>query len=147
VAMRFDDRQRETVGFHFTIAPARETQQVRATDFEPHEIVRVVDDAHLIGFGIANPNAADGAGDVHRVGATGRAAIARALSSRVAVWGAGVPKIALPATRMRAPAATTRGAVLRSVPPSFSIGADEFPDWSSNLRTSRTLDSLRGMKL
>src|SRR5262245_26505845 len=147
VAVHFDNRQREAVSFHLTIAPARETQQVGPANLEPHEIVRVVHDAHLVGFGVSNPKAADGAGDVHRVGATGRAAIAQALSSRVARSGSEVPKIAFPATRIRAPAATTRGAVFRSMPPSISIGAAVFPDRSRSARTSRTLDSLRGMKI
>src|SRR5262249_40810595 len=146
-AVGFDDRQRKAVRFHLTIAPPGEAQQVGASDFEPHEVVRVVDDSHLIGFSVPNTNPADCATAVHRVGATERACIARALSSRVARSGSEAPKIAWPATRIRAPAATTRGAVFRSMPPSISMGAAVFPARSSAARTSRTLASLLGMKL
>ena len=40
---------------------------------------------------------------------------------------------------MRAPAATTRGAVSASMPPSISIGAAVLPDRSSSARTARHL--------
>ena len=48
-----------------------------------------------------------------------------ARSARVAASAFGVPKMALPATRMEAPAATTAAALVGSMPPSISIGADE----------------------
>ena len=47
---------------------------------------------------------------------------------------------------MRAPAATTLAMLLRSMPPSISIGAG-LPARSSSARTSRTLASLRGMNV
>ena len=53
--------------------------------------------------------------------------------------------MAAPATRMRAPAATTRPAVRVSMPPSISMVAP-LPSASSNICTARTLDSLRGIK-
>ena len=54
LAVRLDDRQREPVGFHLAIGPARVAEQVGAADLEPDEVVRVVDDAHLVGFGVAH---------------------------------------------------------------------------------------------
>ena len=62
VAVRFDHRQREAVGFHLAIAPAGVAQQIGAADLEPDEVVRVVDDAHLVGFGVAHAHPRDGSG-------------------------------------------------------------------------------------
>ena len=47
---------------HLAIAPAERPQQVGARHLEPHEVVRVVDHAHLIGFGVADPQRGDDEG-------------------------------------------------------------------------------------
>src|SRR5262249_26104056 len=109
----------------------------------PHEIVRVVHDAHLVGLGVAHADPGRGLDGTHRGTA---AALAAAFSSRVALSGSGVWNTAEPATMISAPAATTRPTLCRSMPPSISIGA-RLPARSSNARTSRTLDSLRGMNV
>ena len=92
-AVRFDHRQREALDLHLAIAPARLAQQVGAADLEPHEVVRVVDDAHLVGFGVAHAHPGLGLGRssrIHRGTATGgTAASAAALSSRTARSGSG----------------------------------------------------------
>ena len=46
--------QADAVGFDLAIAPSRRAQQIRPADLEPDEVVRVVDDAHLVGFRVAD---------------------------------------------------------------------------------------------
>ena len=59
LAVRLDDRQREPRLLHLAIAPAERAQQVGARHLEPDEVVRVVDDAHLVGFGVAHAHCDD----------------------------------------------------------------------------------------
>src|SRR4029079_5831762 len=147
-AVRFDPRQREAVDFHLAIVPARFAQQVGTPDFEPDEVVGVIDDAHLVGFGVAHADSrrgVRGGSRAHR-GTVVVAPRAARFSSRVARSGLGAWNMADPATMMLAPAATTRPTLWLSMPPSISTGA-ALPARSSSARTSRTLDSLRGMKV
>src|SRR3990170_1933620 len=144
-ALNLDDRQRVPVCLHLTITPAGSAQQVRAANLEPHEVVRVVDDTHLSGLGVAHAHAAGGSTDAQRAAGEERAPIAAAFSSRVARSGSGVWNTAEPTTMIRAPAPTTRATFWWSMPPSISTGA-VLPARSRAARTSRTLDSLRGMK-
>ena len=65
VAVRLDDRQHEPVGLHRSITPAGVAQQVRACDLEPHEVVGVVDDTHLVGFRVAHAQPRRGSGSDH----------------------------------------------------------------------------------
>ncbi len=51
-----DDDVGIVVEFHALVVETKGAHQFDATDFEPDEVVGVVDDAHLIGFGIANAN-------------------------------------------------------------------------------------------
>ncbi len=90
-------------------------EQIGAADLEPDQIVGVVDHAHLVGFGVADADARRGRGGRStRCGSCAdRRALATAFSSRVAVRDRRAEKIAMPATRIRAPAATTRGGVVR----------------------------------
>ena len=60
-AVRFDHRQLDAVVFHLAVGPAGLAQPVGAANLEPDQIVRVVDHAHLVGFGVAH---ADGRGRV-----------------------------------------------------------------------------------
>src|SRR5436190_3291350 len=145
-AGRFNDGQRQAVAFHLTVAPATLAQEIGPSDLEPDQIVRVINDAHLVGFGIAHPDSRDRNACAQRE-AVWTAPDATALSSRVACSGSDEWKMAAPATRIRAPAATTRGAVCTSMPPSISIGAAVLPAKSRTRRTSLTLDSLRGIKV
>src|SRR3954471_15009441 len=142
-AVRFDNRQSVSLCLHRSIIPAGLAEQIGPADFEPHEVVRVIDDAHFVGFGVAHPDPGERRWGAHRTAAAPSAA---ALSSRVARSGSGVLKIADPATKIRAPAATRRAILCRSTPPSISIGAG-LPAASSSARTSPSLDSLRGMKV
>src|SRR5262245_43729668 len=137
LAVRFDDGQLHTLRFHGAIGVARIPQPVGSSNFEPDEIVCVIHHAHAVRLRIAHPNrgASDECGV--RVGharyAVGVPATA-ARRARIARSGSGVPKIAWPATRMLAPAATTRGAVSSSIPPSISMGTDD----PASVSTART---------
>ena len=53
-AVHFNDRQLDAVFFHRSVGPARATQPVRPANLEPDQIVRVIDDAHLVGFRVAD---------------------------------------------------------------------------------------------
>src|SRR5258705_4373285 len=146
--MGFDDRQLHAINLHLAIALAGIAQPVGATDLEPDEVVGVVHHAHPVGFGIAHPDTrtpTDRCG--WRVGHARELAAdptAAARSARVALSGLPVPKIACPATRILTPAATTAAALLSSMPPSISIGADERARVSTS-RTRRTFSMLCGM--
>src|SRR5262245_11548751 len=127
LAMRFDDGQLYAVSFHGAIAVARIPQPVCSPNLEPDEIVGVIHHAHAVRLRISHANRGTsdepGVGVGHARCVVGVPAAA-ARSIRVARSGSAVPKIACPATRMLAPAATTRGAVSSSMPPSISIGTD-----------------------
>src|SRR5262249_32532780 len=142
VAVRLDHRQRDASVLHLPIAPAERAEQIRPANLEPHEVVRVVDDPHLVGLGVTDPNGGDRRSRRHAP--SGLTAAARRWG--VAPAGSSALKIECPATRIRAPAATTRGAVDTSMPPSTSIGAG-FRSRSSKARAALILDSLRGMKV
>src|SRR5439155_16163992 len=128
VAVRLDHRKLHALVFHGAITVASVAEPVRAANLEPYEVVRVIHDAHAVGLGIAHADvrAADthGRGVGHARGVLG-APDAAARSARVARSGSWFPKMALPATRMVAPAATTVAAVASSMPPSISMGAAE----------------------
>ena len=129
LAVGLDHRQRDAGDLHFAVAPAEGAQQVGAGHLEPDEVVRVVDHPHFIGFGVADPQAWRPTTGIQRRDRRGSAAARR---SRMARSGSGDPNTALPATRMSAPAATIRGAVRTSIPPSTSIGA-ALPSRRSNV--------------
>src|SRR5262245_60392344 len=134
LAMRFDDGQLYAVSFHCAIAVARISQPVGPSNLEPDEIVCVIHHAHAVRLRISHANR--GASDEPGVGVGHARCVvgvpaAAARSIRVARSGSAVPKIACPATRMFAPAATTRGAVSSSMPPSISIGTDEPASFST----------------
>src|SRR5207244_2566249 len=120
-ASRLDHRQRESVGLHLPIVPARFAQQIRSPHLEPDEVVRVVDHPHLVGLGVTYADPGDGLERAHR-GDEAAAPFAAALSSRVARSGSALWNTAEPATMMLAPAATTRATLCRSMPPSISTG-------------------------
>src|SRR5690606_15455552 len=104
------------------------------------EVVGVVDHAHLVRFGVANPHFRTGrprwrrglghppgpAGGVRRLRHQARCpmgARAASRSARVAASGLPAPNTETPATRIVAPAATSRAALDVSTPPSTSIAA------------------------
>ena len=59
--------------FHALVLDAERAHQFHAADLEPDQIVRVVDDAHLVGFGVAHAYC--------RVVVFGRCPVNRALSA------------------------------------------------------------------
>src|SRR5262245_57005726 len=137
LAMRFDDRQLHARSFHRAIAIARVPQPVGSSDLEPDKVICVIHHAHAVRLRIshANRGASDEPG--MRVGHARCGVgvpVTAARSARVARSGSAVPKIACPATRMLAPAATTLGAVSSSMPPSISMGTDE----RASVSTART---------
>src|SRR5262245_2364447 len=119
-AMCFDHRQRNTSLFHLAITPAERPQQIRARDLEPHEVVRVVDHAHLVGLGVADAHRRRRGLDDGHLTAAPAAADRR---SRTACATSAAPKTVWPDTRTVAPAATTRAAFEWSMPPSISTTA------------------------
>ena len=122
LAVRFDHRQRHAGLLHLAIAPAERPQQVGARHLEPHEVVGVVDDAHLVGFRVA-----DADGSRWRTGTTftwPRAPVdcGSELASRRCRIGAAEDRPGRP-RGCRRPAATTRAAFAASMPPSISMSA------------------------
>src|SRR6185503_17737672 len=116
-------------------------QPVGPADLEPDEIVGVVDHAHLVGFGIANTDVGRALGGRSRHQTrmpVAAALLADARRLRVAASASAEPKIALPATRMVAPAATISATLELSTPPSISMWAAD-PVSASNAFTRRTL--------
>ena len=122
LAVRLDHRQRHARVFHLAIAPAERPQQVGARHLEPDEVVRVVDDAHLVGFGVAD---AHGRGPrtavAHCNGGRRRPRRADRESPRGEVRAAENARCPRPGSS--APAATIRPALVVSMPPSTSIAA------------------------
>src|SRR5688572_3609047 len=143
LAMRLDHRQRDAVVFHIAIAPSRFAEPLGAADFEPHQVVCVVDDPHAVSVGVTYAQSCV-PDDVRLIHARETEASAAARRARVAVSGSDVPKIALPATRIEAPADTTSATLEASMPPSISIGAAD-PARLRISRTRRSLSRLWGM--
>src|SRR5439155_2090238 len=144
----FDDGQGQPLAFHVAIGHAGLAQEIRSAHLEPHQVVCVVHDPHFVGLSIAHTHARDAAAGGQRAATgAGCARVAAALSSRVACSGSGAWKMAEPATRIRAPAPTTRATLVRSTPPSTSTGALVLPARSRAARTSRSFASLRGMNV
>src|ERR1700688_1202983 len=57
-ALRIDDRDEAIVfALHIFIAEAKLPHQFNPSNFEPDEVIGMVDDAHLVGFGIAHADA------------------------------------------------------------------------------------------
>ena len=81
LAVRLDHRQRYTRMLHLPITPSQCPQQIGARHLEPHEVVRVVDDPHLVGLGVAN---ADGRGRCRHRAHCGAVMSAAARRSRIA---------------------------------------------------------------
>jgi hypothetical protein len=52
--VRLNHRQCHAVLFHRPVRPSGDTQPLSASDLEPDEVIGVVDDAHAVGFGIAD---------------------------------------------------------------------------------------------
>jgi hypothetical protein len=52
-----DHREEKSLLFERPIGPAAVAEEVGPADFEPDEIVRVVDDAHLIGLRVPDADA------------------------------------------------------------------------------------------
>jgi hypothetical protein len=48
------DGESDPGALHFGVAQAARSDEVGPSDFAPHEIVRVIDDTHLVGFGVPN---------------------------------------------------------------------------------------------
>ena len=148
LAVRLDDRQREAVGLHLAIAPARLAQQIRASDLEPDEVVRVVHDAHLVGFGVPHANARGGVRSVtgQRMAAGERA---RRAGLEVAGGALGIGRAENRLSRDQNPGAGRHDA-RRVGDVDAAVDLDRrrvLPARSSGARTSLTLDSLRGMKV
>src|SRR5262245_59559946 len=139
-----DHGQLDALLLHVPVGPAVMAQPVGAAHFEPDQIVRVVGHTHLVGVGIAHAHSTGGDRRVHVVLAH-RPLPASVRSARVALSASGVPKMAFPATRIRAPAFTNAAAWLRSPPPSTAIGT-QTPARSSIARRRVTLSMECGMK-
>ena len=92
LAMGFDHRQRNAGELHLAVAPAERAQQVGAPHLEPDEIVRVVDHAHFIGFGVAHPQRGDRRRHQEPTAAPSPRRAARGWRAR----GPPIPNIALP---------------------------------------------------
>src|SRR5262245_10291791 len=137
LAMRFDDGQLHAGSFHRAITVTRVPQPVGSSNFEPDKIIRVIHHTHAVRLRISHANSGASDEPGMRVGHARCGVgipVTAARSARVARSGSGVPKIACPATRMLAPAATTLGAVRSSIPPSISIGTEE----PASVSTART---------
>src|SRR5439155_4656539 len=106
-----DHRQPHAVLLQLAIGEAAPAEQVRASDLEPGEVLRVVGDAHLVGLRVAHPDLRGGL-DAQRQASSSRRAAASASPA---------PKTAVPATSTSAPASTSARALLMSTPPSISI--------------------------
>ena len=60
-ALRLNHRQMTVIcQLHFLVIEAELTQKLNPANFEPDEIVRVIDNAHLVGLSVANANRAAG---------------------------------------------------------------------------------------
>ena len=55
--MGLDHRQQNAFGFQVAIAESRGAAVFDAAHLHPHQVIGVVDDAHLVGFGVAHPQA------------------------------------------------------------------------------------------
>src|SRR5690606_10778873 len=139
-----DDGQLDALRFHLPVRPAELPEQIRAADLEPHQIVGVVDDAHLVRLRVPDADQAASGRHQERCG-VGSASAARALSARVADSASGVPNTPFPATRMVAPAFTARRMVCGAMPPSTSMSA-RLPARASSSRALAILDSVPGIK-
>ena len=146
LAMRLDDRQRQT-----RMLPSRDNS-IRTcaagpsrADLEPHEVVRVVDDAHLVGFGIANAHGREDETPCSlQTGRRGRGAedpeSPRARSGL------------LEETRRPPPASSRRPPTIRPALVSIDAAVHADPRLDSTLARADhahygSLDSLRGMKV
>src|SRR5262245_42405049 len=130
LAVGFDDRQLDAVSFHLAIGPPGLAQPIGAANLEPDQVIRVVDDPHFVCFSVPHSNAGGGLAGAHPLAA----AAALSLIARAAFSASVLPKMALPATSHSAPARTTLSTVVRSMPPSTSMGA-RLPARSSRART------------
>ena len=83
--MRLDDRQADARRLHVAIAAPDRAQQLAAADFEPHEVVGVIDHAHLVGFGVAHPDVDASEGALRSSGSDRCAASFRALVAAVGI--------------------------------------------------------------
>ncbi len=108
LAVRLDHREADAFVLELAVAPSRMAQQVRPPDFEPDEVVGVIDDRHLIGFRVAYADSRDrlkGRQHEPRDPGAGRAAFIESLGSG-----------SLPARRTSAPALRTRDQVRETQP-------------------------------
>src|SRR5439155_14341143 len=133
-------RHENVARFERRVRQAELAQQLRASDLEPHEVVRVVDDPHLVGLGIARSEAESVLAHPADTSRTSAFVASLAPESFPA------PKTAEPATNQSAPAATRSRAFDDPIPPSTSIFTAS-PAALIRARSSRTLWSARGMKL
>src|ERR1035437_1904940 len=63
LAVRFGHRQEDAVlDFHVAVVEAEGFAEFHPAHFHPNQVIRVVDHAHLVGFGVANAQAAFGHG-------------------------------------------------------------------------------------
>ena len=51
---QFDDRQQETLGLEFAIGQPGLLEQGGAADLKPRQVTAMIDNAHHVGFGIAD---------------------------------------------------------------------------------------------
>src|SRR5690606_15002948 len=64
--VRIGDGQVHAVALELRVGPAQGTQEVRAADLAPDEVMRVVHDTHLVGFSVAHAQGGDdAAGHAH----------------------------------------------------------------------------------
>src|SRR5579862_9123633 len=63
-----DDNEAVVVLFHFAVAEAEGATEFDAAYFEPGVIVTVVDHAHLVGFGVTDPDVGVVLGGLERLG-------------------------------------------------------------------------------
>ena len=64
-AVRFgNDDEAVVFDFHSLVFESELAAKLDAADFEPGEVISVVDDAHLVGFGVAHAHGGFGIGQV-----------------------------------------------------------------------------------
>ena len=90
LTLRLDHRQAHALGLELSISQPGLAQQIGPSHLEPDEIVRVVDHAHLIRFGVTHTDTRDRFVETHLTAGELTAARAALLSSRVARSGSEV---------------------------------------------------------
>src|SRR5688572_10875611 len=85
LAVGLDDGKGDASLFHFAVVPSSLSQPFRSPDFEPDEVIGVIDDAHLIRVRVTHSNAStsrQGFGTREPGVGTGRGGVGRRHSGR-----------------------------------------------------------------